>query len=154
MGILIDFIGVLGFLVAIISSAISYRQFKLHRKQMKAELLSKYSARYCIDPDIKSVVKFLEQQEGLVLHKQADKPDDHEVEMFMRFFEELELLIRAKSIDENVASYMFFYYLQTFSKIKDNWKNIDYESEDWKIFHEFIERMKRVRKDKNNYKID
>ncbi len=154
MNCLFDTMGVFGFIVAIISLAVSFGQFKLHRKQMKTELLSKYCARYCIDKDIQSVVKFLEQQEGLVLHKQVDKPDDHEVEMFMRYFEELELLTRSKSIDEKVVSYMFFYYLQTFCKLKDNWKNIDYDSEDWKVFHEFVERMKRVREDKNNYKID
>ncbi len=71
----------------------------------------------------------------------------------MHYFEEIELLIRAKSIDEKVVSYMFFYYLQTFEKLKDNWKGIDYESNDWKVFHEFLIRMKKVREDRNTYKI-
>lgn len=149
-----EILGVLGFVVAIISLAISFWQYKLHRKQMKTELLSKYCARYCVDKDISNVVRFLEQEEGLDLRKPAEKPDDHEVEMFMRYFEELELLIRAKSIDEKVVSYMFFHYLQTFCRLKENWKKVEYESEEWKVFHEFVERMKSVRKDKNNYNID
>lgn len=49
---------------------------------------------------------------------------------------------------------MFYFYLQTFDKLKDNWPNIDYGSEDWKVFHEFNARMKKVREDKNIYKID
>ena len=82
------------------------------------------------------------------------EPDDHEVELFMRYFEELELLIRAKSIEEKVVSYMFYHYVDTFVKLKDKWRNVDYESNDWKVFHEFYARMQKIRMDKNYYKID
>lgn len=149
-----NILGVLGFFVAIISLIVSVWQYKLHRRQMRAEVLSKYCARYCIDKNITAVVKFLEKEEGLSHKYNVKEPDDHEVEMFMRYFEELELMIRAKSIDEDVASYMFFHYLQTFDKLKEKWKNVEYESDDWKVFHEFYARMKKVREDKKKYKID
>ena len=74
--------------------------------------------------------------------------------MFMRFFEELELLIVADTIDEKIVSYMFFYYLQIFEKHKEEWKNIGYENKEWKIFHDFMHRMKKLREDKTTYKID
>ena len=90
-----EWLGVLGFFVAIVSLIVSFGQYKLHRKQMKTELLSKYCARYNIDKCIISVVKYLEKEEGLTHKCNVREPDDHEVELFMRYFEELELLIRA-----------------------------------------------------------
>lgn len=147
-------LGVMGFFVAITSLIVSYWQYKLHRKQMKTELLSKYFPRYSMDPNISAVVKYLEKEEGLAHKNTVSEPDDHEVEMFMRFFEELELLIRANSIDEKVVSYMFFHYVQTFNRLKDKWKNVEYDSEEWKLFHDFFARMKRIKEDRNNYKIN
>jgi len=149
-----EWLGVLGFFVAIVSLIVSFGQYKLHRKQMKTELLSKYCARYNIDKCIISVVKYLEKEEGLTHKCNVREPDDHEVELFMRYFEELELLIRAKSIEEKVVSYMFYHYVDTFVKLKDKWRNVDYESNDWKVFHEFYARMQKIRMDKNYYKID
>ena len=149
-----EFLGVFSFIVSIIALTVSYWQYKLHRRQLRTELLTKYNVRYSIDKDISRVVKYLEQEEGLQLHEKIEKPDDHEVEMFMRFFEELELLIVSKAIDEKIVSYMFYHYLQTFEKYKDQWKNVGYEDEEWKVFHEFMERMKKIREDKTKYKID
>ena len=149
-----ELLGVLGFVVSIIALIVSYWQYKLHRKQLKTELLTKYNVRYSIDKDISKVVKYLEQEEGLQLHEKVDIPDEHEVEMFMRFFEELELLIKAKAIDEKIVSYMFFYYLQSFEKHKDKWENVGYEDKEWKVFHEFLNRMKKLNEDKTKYKID
>ena len=107
-----------------------------------------------MDPYISAVVKYLEKEDGLTHKTNVIEPDDHDVEMFMRFFEELELLIRAKSIDEKVVSYMFFHYVQTFDRLKDKWRNVEYDSEDWRLFHDFHARMKRIREDRNKYKID
>lgn len=126
----------------------------MHKKQLRTELLMNYSVRYCTNEDISSVVKYLEQEEGLKLHKKVEIPDDHEVEMFMRFFEELELLIVAKAIDAKIVFYMFYFYLHTFEKHKDMWKNVGYEDNEWKVFREFVDRMKKLKEDRNNYKID
>ena len=149
-----QYLGVSGFIIAIISLIVSYYQYRLNRKQLRTELLTSYNARYSSDEDIKKVVKYLEQEEGLHLREKAEEPDEHEVEMFMRFFEELELLIVANAIDEKIVSYMFFYYLQAFEKQKDKWKNIGYEDNEWKVFHKFMDRMKDLRQDKTTYKID
>lgn len=147
------FLGLLGILIAVFSLVVSFWQYRLYKLQLKTDLFSKYCARYNINQDICSVVRFLEKEEGLCLKKEVEKPDDHQIEMFLRFFEEIELHIRSNSIDEKIVSYMFSYYLQTFDKIKDNWPNINYDSEDWKVYHEFYARMKKVREDKNTYRI-
>ena len=146
-------LGVLGFFVALFTLVVYIRQYKLHERQMKIELLTKYCVRYSINDDIKAVVRYLEHVEGLSHRKEVPHPDDHEVEMFMRFFEELELLIVAESIDEELASYMFYHYLQTFEKLKEQWSNVEYDSEEWKLFHNYMKRMKELNKDKHNYKI-
>lgn len=148
-------ISALSIAIAVFSLLVSIWQYKIHKRQLKTELFSKYCTRYSINSDICAVVKYLEKEEGLNVtdKNNVSKPNDHQVEMFMRFFEELELLIRSDSLDEEIVSYMFYYYLQTFSRLKENWKNIEYDSENWKIFHQFMDRMKRIKEDKTNYKI-
>lgn len=120
---------------------------------MRIEFFSKYCARYNMNKDLIAVIKYLEQEEGLKLNYKAKVPDDHQVEMFMRYFEELELLIRAKSIDEKIVYYMFIHYLFTFEKLKHKWKNVGYNSDNWKLFHDLMSRMKKIKEDKNIYKI-
>lgn len=154
MNSIANILGVLGFIVAIVSLIVSLWQYKLHRRQMRTEILAKYCARFNVDKNINAVVKYLEQEDGRNLKYRVKAADDHEAEVFMRYFEELELLIRAHSIDEKVVTYMYFNYVQNFVKKRNYWKNVKYDSEEWKIFHDLFARMKRIRKDNNNYKID
>lgn len=62
-------LGILGFVIAIISLLVSFCQYKLHKRQLKTELLSKYCVRYSVNQEISSVVKYLEKEEGLNLKK-------------------------------------------------------------------------------------
>lgn len=147
------FFSILGLLVALFSLGISFWQFKLHKKQMKTELLTKYSVRHRVDKGIDAVFKYLEQESGLKMHYQVKPPDSHQVIMFLTYFEDMELLIRAKAIDERIVAYMFSEYLHKFNQLKGIWKEIQYETDKWKIYHEFYARIMRLKGDKNNYNI-
>ncbi|MBR5039322.1 MAG: hypothetical protein IKX65_11465 [Prevotella sp.] len=122
----------------------SYVQIKNYKKQGRIELLSDYNKRFCANEELKVVGKYLEKECGLNHHYNVPEPDDHQVEMFMRFFEEIELLINEGAMDEETVYYMFSYYALEFDKKKNKWKRVDYESGNWKIFRMFINRMKRI----------
>lgn len=143
-------VSVLGCFVAFLSLGVSMWQNSLHKRAMKTDLLTKYSVRHRVDKDINLVFKYIEQEDGINFNRKVRIPDSHQIIMFLTYFEDLELLIRAKAIDEDIVSYMFYDYLLSFDKIKSRWKDIDYRTDKWKIYHEFYARMKRIRGDKNN----
>ena len=98
--------------------------------------------RYTTNEDIRSVVKYLEALED---KKDESLPEIHEIEMFMRFFEEIDCLIQAKSIKENIVYYMFGHYVLLFEKEKDNFpKELEYDKGFWVLFRKFVERMKKA----------
>ena len=146
-------VSILSFVVALLSLGVSFWQYGLHNRAMKTELLTKYSVRHRVDKDIDFVFKYLEQESGIKFSHQVRLPECHQIIMFLTYFEDLELLIRAKAIDEKIVSYMFYDYLLSFDKNKNRWKDINYWSDKWKIYHEFFARMRRIRGDKNNYNI-
>lgn len=147
-------ISILGFIIALFSLGVSFWQYLLHKKQMKTELLTKYSVRHRVDKDINTVFKYLEQEIGYKMHYQVKTPDSHQIVMFLTYFEDMELLIRAEAIDEKIVSYMFYDYVHKFEQLKVQWKDIHYESDKWKIYHEFYARMERIKGDNNNYNIN
>ena len=100
------------------------------------------------ETQLSQVSNFLNQEGGGVQVDVVLEPDDHQVEMFMRFFEEIELLIQENAMDEETVYYMFSYYVLEFDKRKDRWSRVDYDSADWQYFQSFIQRMKRNRDSK------
>lgn len=131
-------------LIALGALIFSYIQIKSYKKQGRIELLTDYNKRFSENDDLKVVGKYLEKECGLKHHYEVPEPDDHQVEMFMRFFEEIELLISERAMDEDIVYYMFSYYALEFEKRRNKWKRVDYESGDWKYFRMFISRMKRI----------
>lgn len=132
-------------LITLLTVIIAFREYYRKRKQDKIELFIKYNARFCINEDVMRVTKYLEKYVGLNHHGEVYTPDDHQVEMFMRYFEELEFLIESGAIDEEIVSYMFSYYVFEFEKRKDEWKNVGYEEEGWRVFRNFVNRMHRIK---------
>ena len=108
--------------LAFILSCIEYRNYK---KRERINILTQLNMRYTTNEDIRSVVKYLEALED---KKDESLPEIHEIEMFMRFFEEIDCLIQAKSIKENIVYYMFGHYVLLFEKEKDNFpKELEYD---------------------------
>ncbi len=145
-----EIIYILASLATIVAIVIAVFQYFTIRKQNKLELLTKYNARYCINEDMGRVIKYLEKYDGLNHHGEVYKPDDHQVEMFMRFFEEIELLIKQNAMEEEAVYYMFSYYVLKFEDIIKEWPHIEYNTKNWKEFHEFVARMKKINKKYNN----
>ncbi len=122
-----------------------------HRKRDRAEVLSQYNERYSRDEHISKVVPFLIAD---IMGTKATIPSVHDVEMFMRFFEEMELQIEKHRLDADSVYELFSYYALYFDSkpcLIEMFSIDDYNSNDnWKLFHNFVNRMAKIHfKDSN-----
>ena len=93
---------------AVIGIIYSRNEYKKHKQRERWKTFSEYSARYANDENIKAVTQFLiEFIEGKEHKKELTT---NQKEMFMRFFEELELQIENDRLDQDTVKDFFVYY--------------------------------------------
>ena len=99
-------------IIALFASIITYNEYMSTKDTKQAQVLSEYNKRYSEDPNIVKVVKYLNyiHENGTINNPHREKPSNYEVEMFMRFFEELELQIQKKRLSEKDVCNLFTYY--------------------------------------------
>lgn len=138
------------------------KDIKFSHEATRNQMLAKYNQYYSQNTSIQKVVKAL-------MKDSFDEVEAYDAEMFMRFFEELQLLIKSDNkMKKEIACYMFSYYAIEASK-SDKFKDIlngksagkdapqnnqaavsEIESNDWGLFNEYVSEMKETRK--NLYK--
>ena len=140
-------------IVAIIAFLFSIIEYRSHKKRERINILTQFSVRYTSDPNICSVVKYLEQLEDET--NNPNIPDIHQIEMYMRFFEEMSCLIKAKSLKENIVYYMFGHYVLIFADNIDKLpKELEYDKGYWILFRNFVKKMRKAKKNLYPYKTD
>ena len=127
--------------LACLAIVLSYIEYRNHKKRERINILTQLSVRYTTDLNICSVIKYLESLEDK--KENIELPDIHQIEMFMRFFEEVDCLIKTKSIKDNVVCYMFGHYVLLFAENIDKMPaELEYNKGFWALFRDFVERMK------------
>lgn len=133
--------------IALIYAKLEYDH---HKKSEKTALLCQYLQRYANDPIIIKITNYiletalLDEEENIIGFDKSKKskniPSIREKEMFMHFFEEIQLLIDAKMIEQNVIVDLIGYYIGIFHRIKEYHQDItDYENEKyWKYYLKFV----------------
>lgn len=119
------------------------KEYRLHCKQSKADILHKYNERYSRDENIKKVVEYLilkKEEKDISIDKH---PSTFEKEMFLRFFEELEYAIESEALDAKLTYDMFAFYALEAAKLGENFVS-DYNENSWGSFKAFINRMKKL----------
>ena len=126
------------------------KEYNQHKKSEKTALLCQYLQRYSNDLNIKKVEEYilntalLDGDKNIVGYDNNKKtdyiPTIREKEMFMHFFEEIQLLIDDDKIDREVVIDLIGYYVGIFHRIKEFHQNItDYEDERyWKYYLKFV----------------
>ena len=114
--------------LAIFAFTISYKEYRNHKKRERISILTQLSERYASDPNISSVVRYLEDLEDKKIN--SNPPDIHQIELFMRFFEEVSCLMNAKSVKDNIDKFP---------------KELEYDKGFWILFRRFVERMKKAK---------
>ena len=67
----------------------------------------------------------------------------HSLEMFMRFIEELELLIRGSAISETAALNLFGHYTIILDQYNMRWPKLGYKEKYWNVYRDFVEKAKK-----------
>ena len=136
-------------------------QYCAYKEQEKTVILSKYNERYATDQNIQKVVNYLLWKENPQYiddeKKKIDKtlyggeceddikPTRNQVEMFMRFIEELQVSIDAGRLDEKIAKTLFAYYADKINscyndklETTEDWLPKNYSFDVWPYFHKFV----------------
>ena len=142
--------------IAVFYAIISYKDHLLEKKN---NLLCLYNKRYTEDKSVEKVVRWMlstakmDENGGIVGHdpskevKDVEKPDVYDKEMFMRFFEELNIQIDNHLLNEDNTLQLFAEYALIFDEYPSFRKDItDYDNEGaWTYFHSFIRKIKRAK---------
>lgn len=99
-------------IIAIFAFIITYYEYHMAKDAKQAQVFSEYNKRYSEDSNIVKVVKYLNyfDNDGEVNNPVPEKPSNYEVEMFMRFFEELDLQIVKNRLNKKDVYDLFLYY--------------------------------------------
>ena len=143
--------------VGILTVWIAFNNYSDYVKQKRIQYLLEFGKKYTEDEAIKEVVEFMEHLETDNMYKTDEMNVDktyndtvlniHSIEMFMRFIEELELLIRGGAVSESAALNLFGHYTTILDKYHNRWPKLEYEKDFWTVYRSFVEKAKRF-----NYK--
>lgn len=125
-------------------------QYKSYLEDRKTKTLNEFNQRYVSDESIEKVIRWMVanakyDENGRIVGKDPEKnegemPSIYDKEMFMRFFEELNILINKGLLNEKDTLKMFAYYALVFDEYPSFREDIrDYDNKkQWYDFHQFI----------------
>lgn len=155
------FSAITGFITLVLTFAsifVAFREYRSYKRDKQSEVLFNYNERYENSPSIRLVVRYCTDV-------CSENPSVYDKEMFLRFFEELEMMIQAKYLKEkDVLDYFSFYFLLLWTRedsffwedgmLNEN-QNVDgfKNSPEWKHARLLYDRLivKLTDKDKNNF---
>ncbi len=138
-------------ITAVFAFVWAIKEYDLHKEALKAKVLSEYNKRYSEDPNIVKVVKYLQDYKNIDSYI-CPKLTKHEVQMFMRFFEELEIQIIHRRIDEEDVFELFTYYASILNKNSEIiiFLGIKYNNVYWSNYKNLVDRYdKYIKKNKS-----
>lgn len=123
--------------VAIVAVVVSIVELQSHKKKENNKLLSQLNNRYILTPEVQKVVRYLRENEP-----SDEEPSAYEVELFLRFFEELAVFLNTGSLKPEDIREFFNHYFDRFENsergklLKAKIKNEDKEWDYLKIYRE------------------
>lgn len=123
--------------VAIVAVVVSIVELQSHKKKENNKLLSQLNNRYILTPEVQKVVRYLRENEP-----SDEEPSAYEVELFLRFFEELAVYLNTGSLKPEDIREFFNHYFDRFENsergklLKAKIKNEDKEWDYLKIYRE------------------
>jgi len=136
--------------VAILTAWFAWREYKRMIKHKQCEVFAKYNERYENSEYIQKVVKYC----TVKTINREDIPTIHDKEMFLRFFEELEMMVQEEYLtEEKVGNYFAYYFLVVWNDKSFFWDsemckpyNTMKEAQDgleWQVAHQLFDRIKK-----------
>jgi hypothetical protein len=130
-------------IITIITLITGYSQYKLMVKQKRCELYELYRKKMKENESISQIINYLETNNKEIINVPRVKRY-----LFLGFFEDIALLINSKLIKPEIAHYMFAYYAIQCWNNELFWNGINRDSHYWRVFKEFVEKMKKLEENK------
>lgn len=137
---------------AVFAVIFSWFQYSLYKKRERSKIFSQLNERYLANKDVQLVVKNLSKT-GFT----TEVPTDYQTELFLRFFEEVGVYLKSRSIKPKPVEQLFGYYLKeifTSAKGIELLKACKYKDLDWKYLIYFKKSMSKVNKEWSKIPID
>jgi len=139
-----DYASFITAIVSLFAFVVAWLEYHSRLDSNKAQVFSEYNKRYSEDPNIVKVVKYLNyiDTDEMKNNPVRDKPSNYEVEMFMRFFEELELQIQYGRLNEKDVIDVFIYYAKQIDENKElrEYLGVKDYKDNWSIFKKLMDR--------------
>ena len=122
-----DIINLLILIVALAAFILSIRELRSYKQKENNKLLSQLNNRYLENKNMQAVVKYLRD-----IKPEGDEPSAYQVELFLRFFEELYVYLRHDGLEPDDVRKFFNYYLERLyhsERGKKLLEKIDHEDE-------------------------
>lgn len=138
---------------------VSLKQFRLYKDRERSKIFSKLNEMYLNNQQVQTVVKYLtiDTSTDTPTDKQTIPPNEYETELFLRFFEEVCVYMKSKSIEPEQVDKLFGFYLKEIfnsDKGKELLKKCKYQFCYWEYLVEFKKIMSGINKDWSEIPID
>lgn len=149
------------FAVSVFAAYYAFKQYRSQSKHTKvatrSKILADYNWHYMQNKSIQIVIRAL-------LKKDFSKVQAYDIEIFMRFFEELYLLMHSENrMKKEISKYMFSYYAILAWDSENFWQRLSettlesveslQSAEDWTLFRKYVEEMRIITFNINSIKI-
>lgn len=126
-----DIIELLILIVALSAFILSIVELRNYKQKESNNLMSQLNERYLTNNDMQTVVRYLRE-----IDPTNEEPSAYQVELFLRFFEELNVYLRHGNLNPDDVREFFNYYLERLyhsergqkllDKIKHQDRNLNY----------------------------
>lgn len=106
---MIEYINLALLIVAIVAVVVSIVELRSHKAKENNKLLSQLNKRYLNNTNIQAVVMYLRKNEP-----SNEEPKAYQVDLFLRFFEELGAYLKTNSIKKEDVKVFFDFYFNQF----------------------------------------
>lgn len=134
-------------IVAVVAAVISVVEIQIHKRKEDRKLFSHLNERYIGNEDIQIVVRYLRD-----FDQDDTIPSSYQVELFLRFFEELGMYLETKSITAKDVYDFFDFYFEQFETTpngKELAEKIRQNHKSWKYLNVYREKMQQYRNNTN-----
>lgn len=137
-------------ILAIVTLIKGYYEYKLSTRQKRIEFYEKLGTKLETDENLKTIIDYLETG-----NPELRKISRFNRYKFLRYYEDIALIMNSGLLKPKIAHYMFSYYAIRCADSTDFWHDINKEAIYWKTFIDFVSQMRSIESDclrkENNY---
>jgi len=126
-------------LVAIVTMIKGYYDYRLSIKQKRIELFEKLGTKLETDKTLKKIIDYLETENPEL--RNMSRFDRYK---FLRFYEDINLIMNSGLMKPEIAHYMFSYYAIKCYNSEVFWHDINRNAIYWQAFNDFVSKMKEI----------